>query len=392
MIQDVILQFTVLLTAALLVRLTIERLHLPGLVGLILLGMLIGPGGAALLPDEPVVELLGEVGLIFLMFLAGVEIDLNIFRRHRRETVLFGLMAFGFSLVPAVAAGLALGYSLTAAVLLGTLLASHTLIAYPVIEQLGLLHRRSVVIGIGGTLVTDTLALLVLAVAIQAAGHNPEQGGGWQWLVPLGALAVLTAGSIWLLPRISRAFFRRSWITPAEKGLYVFVVILLLAMATELIGTEAILGAFLAGVCLNRALAARRELREHVEFAGRLLFIPFFFVSTGMRLELQVFMGEARVWLLAGLLLGLVLLGKATAAWAIGARYGYCRADRVLLIGLTIPQAAATLAVTLTARQAQLFGEDMVDAVILLIFATCLAGPLLAGYVGKQLRSGADPP
>lgn len=386
MVEDTILQFTVLLAAALVVRLTIERLHLPGLVGLLLLGMLAGPDGAGLLPREPVVELLGEVGLIFLMFLAGLEIDLDIVRRHRRETFLFGLTAFGFSLVPAVAAGLLLGYPVTAAILLGTLLSSHTLLAYPIIEQLGLLHRRSVVVGIGGTLITDTLALILLAVTIQFAGRNDGALGGWRWLVPLVALALLTAVSLWLLPRITRSFFQRTWITPAEKGLYVFVVILLLAMATEWIGSEAILGAFLAGVCLNPVLAARQELRSHIEFVGRLLFIPFFFVSTGMRLELEVFTGQPGVWLLAALLVGLVLFGKTTASWWIGSRYGYSPRDRVLLVGLTIPQAAATLAVTLTARQAQLFGEDMVDAVILLIFVTCLTGPLLTRFVGQKLR------
>ena len=204
-------------------------------------------------------------------------------------------------------------------------------------------------------------------------------------LVPLILLALLAVVAIWLLPRFSRSFFGRTWITPAEKGLFVLVVLMLLAMATELIGTEAILGAFLAGVCLNPVLAERRELRHHVEFAGRLLFVPFFFVSTGMRLELEVFTGQADVWLLAALLLGLVLFGKAAASWSIGAWYDYPRRDRILLIGLTMPQAAATLAVTLRALEAGLFQEDMVDAVILLIFVTCLAGPLVTRYEGKRL-------
>jgi Kef-type K+ transport system membrane component KefB len=384
-IEDPILQFTVLLTAALIVRLTVERLHLPGLVGLLVMGMLLGPGGTAVLPREPVVELLGDVGLIYLMFVAGLEIDLDIVRENRRETMLFGVLAFSCSLLPAVAAGLLMGYPLKAALLLGTLLSSHTLLAYPIIERLGLLHRRSVVTGIGGTLVTDTLALVLLAIVIQTAGVENSDGGGWQWLVPLVLLASIVGASLWAVPRFSRYFFRRAWITGPEKALYVLVVLLLLATAAELIGTEKILGAFLAGVCLNRALAEREELRGHLEFAGRLLFIPFFFVSTGMRLELEIFTGEWSVWLLAALLLALVVLGKATASWLIGVWYGYTRRDRLLLIGLTIPQAAATLAVTLTAREAGLFEEQMMDAVILLIFVTCLGGPLLTKYAGKRL-------
>ncbi len=166
-------------------------------------------------------------------------------------------------------------------------------------------------------------ALVLLAVTIQFAGRTDGRFGGWQWLVPLVALAVLTAVSLWLLPRFSRFFFRQTDITPAEKGLYVFVVILLLAMATEWIGTEAILGAFLAGVCLNPVLAAQEELRSHIEFAGRLLFIPFFFAATGMRLELEIFTWHPSVWLMGTLLVGLVLFGKTAASWWIGAWYGY---------------------------------------------------------------------
>ena len=390
MIADPILQFTLLVAATLAVRLSVERMHLPGLVGLLVMGMLLGPDGTDVLPHEPVVELLGKVGLIFLMFLAGLEIDLNIIRHHRRETAAFGLMAFGFSLVPSVVVGLLLGYPFQAALLLGTLLSSHTLLAYPVIEQLKLLHRRSVVVGIGGTLVTDTLALVMLAVVIQTAGLGNGEGGSWQWLVPLVSLAVLVAAAIWLVPRISRSFFDRAQNTPAEKGLFVLVVLMVLAVTTELMGTESILGAFLAGVCLNPVLAERRDLRHQVEFAGRLLFVPFFFVSTGMRLELAVFSGQANVWLLAALLLGLVLFGKTTASWLIGVWYGYSRWDRILLVGMTTPQAAATLAVTVTALRAELFEPDMMDAVILLIFVTCLLGPLVTRYAGRKLDREED--
>lgn len=384
--MDPIIQFAVVLTLALAVMLLARRIQLPGIVGLLVAGMLIGPGGAGFLPREPVVELLGSVGLLYLMFLAGAEVDLDILRYYYREAVAFGLLAFSLSLAPAIAAGLLLGFGAEAAILLGSLLSSHTLVAYSVIQRFRLLHHRPIVIAIGGTLVTDTLALILFAIVISAAAGATESIPTGV-IAPLAGLAVLTAVSLWLVPRISRAVFLRTAATPAEKAVYVLVVVLLLAIAADVIGTETILGAFLAGVSLNRVLGRRDTLREHVEFVGNALFIPFFFVSTGMLLELQVFYGRLDTWLLAALLIAIVFIGKTSAAWIIGAVYGYSRRSRFAIIGLTVPQAAATLAVTVIAREAGLFPETLVDAVIILILVTCLFGILITRRAASALTN-----
>jgi Kef-type K+ transport system membrane component KefB len=384
-IQNPVLQFTLLITAALVVQLALRRVGLPGLLGLLFVGMLAGPGGLDIVPIELVVELLGEIGLIFVMFVAGFEIDLRIVSRHRTETVGFGLLAFGLTGLPAALVGiLVLDMEPAASVLLGALVSSHTLLAYPVLLRLGLLDRLPVMTAVGGTLLTDTLALLVLAVVI-----TPPIGEGlpFGWALPLVLLALLTAAVLWGVPRLARVFFARSWTTRVDRALFAMTVLLLLAAITELIGTEAILGAFLAGVALNRSLASHEVLREHIEFVGRLLLIPFFFVWTGMLLEVEVLTDWPGVWGLAGILLGLVVLGKSAASWIVGARYGYGVLDRVLMIGLTIPQAAATLAITVTAREAGLFGEEVVDAVIIVIFVSCLLGTLISGRVGRRLAS-----
>lgn len=382
-VADVILQFTILVTAALVVQLTVERMHLPGLIGLLLIGMLIGPGGAGILPREPVVELLGRVGLVYIMFLAGVEINLDVVKRHKQEAAAFGLLAFSLSIVPAIAVGALMGLPWGGALLLGTALSSHTLLAYPIVKRLGLVNREPVVTAIGGTLLTDTLALVLLAVVIQTTGTGEDTG--WHWLVSLLLLIGVVAISLPTVPRIARFVFGQAKASRAEKALFVLVVLLVLASVTELIGTEAILGAFLAGLCLNRPLTRRDELHEHLGFVGRMLFIPFFFIDTGMRLELEVFAGHYQVWLLAGLLLVVVLLGKGSSSWLIGRIYGYSRRDRVVMIGLTVPQAAATLAVTVTARREGLLDEKTVDAVIVVIFVTCLLGPLLSRFAGRRL-------
>ena len=387
-IEDPILQFTLLITAALAVQLALRRIGLPGLLGLLFVGMLAGPGGLDIVPVQPVVELLGEIGLIFVMFIAGFEIDLRIVRRHRAETGLFGILAFGLTGVPAALAGfLLLGFEPAASILLGALVSSHTLLAYPVLLRLGLLDRLPVMTAVGGTLVTDTLALLVLAVVI-----TPSLGEGLPmgWALPLVLLAVLVAASLLGVPRLARAFFDRPWTTRVDRALFAMTVLLLLAAATELIGTEAILGAFLAGVALNRSFAAHGVLREHIEFVGRILFIPFFFVWTGMLLEIDVLLDWPGVWGLAGVLLVLVVVGKAVASWIIGAVYGYRFLDRLLMVGLTIPQAAATLAITVTAREAGLFGEEVVDAVIIVILLSCLMGTVLSDRVGRLLASDEE--
>ncbi len=384
-VQDPILQFTVLVLAALVVQLTVERIHLPGLVGLLVLGMLLGPGGFQVMPMEPVVDFLGPVGLIYVMFLAGLEIDLDVARDHARETMTFGGLAFIFSLVPAVVAGFfLLGFELRGALLLGALISSHTLLAYPVVERLGLLHRVSVVMAIGGTLLTDTLALVILAVVISTV-----EPGALAWVAPLVALAVIAAAALWGVPRLSRSVFRRDAVTRAEKALFVLVVLLVLASATEVTGTEDVLGAFIAGIALNRVLADREELREHIEFVGRMIFIPFFFIYTGMLLELEQLV-RPQILLLSGLLLLLVVAGKAAAAWVTGARYGCPRTDRLLMIGLTTPQAAATLAITITASQAGLLDDQVVDAVVLLILVTALAGPIIVMRAGERIRARMD--
>lgn len=379
-ITDPILQFTVLTAAALIVRLTLERMHLPGLVGLLAIGAVAGPGGLGLLPREPVVELLGSVGLVFIMFLAGAEVDLDILAERRQETLTFGLSAFALSLAPAIGVGLLAGYGWSGALPLGAALCSHTLLTYPIVERLGLLGRPAVVAAIGGTLLTDTLALVLLVLTVEKSG----QGGMWDRAQPLLLLVVLAAVCWTLVPRFSRHFLEHAHTSRPEKALFVLVVILVLSSATELIGTENILGAFLAGVCLNRPIRRRKELHEHLAFVAQMLFIPFFFIDTGMRLELGVFT-RTDVWALAAALLGVVVFGKAAASWLTGWLYGYPPWDRGLMVGLTVPQAAATLAVTVIARGAGLFDELLMDAVILLIFLTCLIGPLLTRFAGGRV-------
>jgi Kef-type K+ transport system membrane component KefB len=387
-ITDPIFQFTILVTVALIVQLTVERLAIPGIVGLLVIGMFLGPGGYEVLDRGPVVTLLGSVGLVYIMFLAGLEIDLDVVRHHKAETGTVGVLAFSLSLAPAIGIGMAYGYGWTGAILLGAALSSHTLISYPMVESRGLVHQRPVVAAVGGTLITDTLALVLLVLVVQSATAGANV---WDWSRPIVLLVALVLFSILVIPRLASYFFRRLGKGQAENALFALAVVMLLSSTADLIETESILGAFLAGVCLNEAVRAREDFRHHLQFVGRMLFIPFFFIETGMRLELEVFTGETAVWGLSALLVGGVLLGKAAAAWISGHVFDYSVPARVLMTGMTIPQAAATLAVVVIGQQAGIFDDTLVDAIIIAIFFTCILGPVITRFAIGKMKERALP-
>lgn len=383
-IEDPILQFTVLVALAFAVQFTFDKLHLPTLVGLLAAGMVLGPGGLGVLPHGPVIEMLGLVGLLYIMFLAGLEIDLGVVRRHKAESASVGTMSFAAPMALALGVGLAYGLEWAGAILLGAALSSHTLVSYPMLESAGMISRRPVVATTGGTLLTDTTSLVVLVLIMQLAVDT--EASVLIALMPLFLLVLLIAGALVVVPRIAGRLVANLEYSQAQSALFALFVLMTLSAAAELIGTEEILGAFLAGVCLNRAVRPRHTLSEHVQFVGRMLFIPFFFIHTGTLLELRVFVEQPDTWLLAGALFAAIVAGKGFSAIAAGRLNGYSRAERLLIFGVTIPQAAATLAVVLTGQAAGLFDATIVDAVIIVIFLTCSIGPLVARWAVKRMK------
>jgi Kef-type K+ transport system membrane component KefB len=380
-IEAVIIQFSVVVAAALAVQLAFEQTRVPGLIGLILLGMAIGPGGADVLPEEPVVELFGSIGLLYIMFVAGVEIDLDQVHRRKAEAAAFGGMAFTLAFVSAFAAGWLFGLGVWGGLLLGAALSSHTLVAYPMVNSLGLAHRRPIVAATGGTLLTDTASLLVLVIVVRSAGGD----GGWSWLVPIVSLAALAGAALLVVPRLAQALLSSETYTLAEKALFLLATLLVLSVLADLIGTEDILGAFLAGISLNRALQEREDLKEHIEFAGRMLFLPFFFVDTGMRLELAA-LQDLSTWRMAIALVAVILVTKGLAAAATAWLFGYSKVEGMAVASLSLPQAAATLAVVVIGIELDLVDQATADAIIIVIFVTCLVGPLLTRYAAHRME------
>lgn len=381
-ITDPVLIVALAMAAFLVVPPLFERLRLPGIIGLIVAGAVLGPHGAGLLARDATIVLLGTVGLLYLVFLAGLELDLERFREYRRLSLGFGLLSFGLPMLLGSLAMPALGYGVAGALLIGSILGSHTLLAYPIVSRLGLARQRAVTTVVGGTLVTDTLALTALAV-ISAIVGGAAGAGAWARL--LGGLALFVALVWWGVPWLGHWFFQRVPMQTPPAFVFLLAVLFVVAYLAQLAGAQPIIGAFLAGLTLNRLVPEPGALMNRVRFVGNTVFVPFFLLSVGMLVDVRVLTGGTRVWVLAGALWLLLLLGKSSAVLLSARLFGYARDEAGVMLGLSLPQAAATLAVTFVGLEIGLFEETLVNAVIVLILVSCLVGSFLVERYGREL-------
>jgi Kef-type K+ transport system membrane component KefB/nucleotide-binding universal stress UspA family protein len=375
-----------------------ERLRLPGLIGLLVAGALVGPHGLGVLARDATIVLLGTVGLLYLVFTAGLELDLHRFAEYRRRSLVFGILSFALPFLLAVAVTPSLGFDLRAALLMGAIVGSHTLLAYPIVSRLGLVQNAAVTTVVGGTLVTDTLALAVLAVVAGSVGGPVD---ALFLLRLLGGLAVYVTAVAWGVPRLGRWFFRRTPGQPAMEFIFLLSVLFVCAYAATLAGAQPIIGAFLAGLTLNRLIPNEGPHMNRIRFVGNAIFIPFFLLSVGMLVDPRVLTESRRVWLLAGGIVAVVHVGKLAAAWGTQRLFRYSTNEGIVAFGLSLPQAAATLAVTFVGLEIGLFDDDVVNAVVVMILVTGLVGPSLVERAGhalaleeerKPFDPGASPP
>jgi len=381
-ISDPVLIFALAMAIFLAGPVLFERLKIPGIIGLIVLGTIVGPNVLHLLDRDFTFELLGQVGLLYLVFLAGLELDLNRFQERRTQSIVFGLLSFAFPMGLSILVMPLLGFGMPAAVLIGAIVGSHTLLAYPVVSRLGILKNRAMVTVIGGTLVTDTLALTVLAIVGGTLDGTPD---AMYWLQLFGKLALYAAVVLIAVPRVGRWFFRNVPSQAPAEFLFLMVVLFGTAWAAELAGAQPIIGAFLAGLTLNRLIPLVSPLMTRVRFVGNALFIPFFLLSVGMLVDPRVLLAASDVWILAGALTGLVLVGKFAGALAGMLLFRHSIAEGMAMYGLSVPQAAATLAVTFVGLEMGLFGEAIVNAVIVMIVITVFIGPWLVDRFGREI-------
>ncbi|MBR5277333.1 MAG: cation:proton antiporter [Bacteroidaceae bacterium] len=392
-ITDTTWIFFIVLCIILFAPLLFTKLRMPHIIGMIFAGLLIGPHGFNILAYDSSFELFGDVGLFYIMFLASLEINMQEMKMAQGGAVLLGLTAFIFPLAIGVVANMTLlDYGLAASVLLASMYASHTLIAYPIVARYGLSRLRCVNFAVGGTIVTDTLTLFVLAVI---GGLYKGDSGAWFFTALLLKMILLTMVIVFVFPRIARYFFRKY-----NDGIiqYIFVMAMLFLGAglMELVGMEGILGAFITGLALNRLIPRSSPLMKHIEFVGNALFIPYFLIGVGMIINLKVLFGGGNALMVAGVMIVIALFGKWLASLVTQKVYGMSGDERRLMFGLSNAQAAATLAAVLVGYNiiledgSRLLNDDVLNGTIVLILVTCVISSILTETSSRKIAMSGE--
>jgi Kef-type K+ transport system membrane component KefB len=374
-------KFAIVMAGIVAVPAITRRVRVPELVGLLVFGVLLGPHFLEVAGlDHPIAQFFADLGRLMLMFTAGLEIDIKLFRKAQTRCLTFGLITTLLPQLLGTACGLAFGYPIIPAIVIGSLLASHTLISLPIVTRLGALRLEPVVVAIGATVVSDTLSLIIfgICVSLYTTGFSPfglaVQIGEVAIFIPFILIGVSRAGA-WVLSKLQD-----------NEGSYFVTMLGIMAVAgvlADFINLPDIVGAFLAGVAVNAA-AEGHPAKGKLIFVAEALFIPIFFVVTGL-LVAPVEVGQTifdKFWLVAGIV-GSLIMGKGMAAAITGRAFGYARQARLTMWALTLPQVAATLAATLVgyntlnAAGARLLDEKMFNAVLVLLVVTSILGPAL---------------
>ena len=373
-----------------------ERFKIPGMVGLIMVGILVGPHGIDIWPDNPVMmTVLSEMGVLLVLFYAGLEIDLAVFKRVGGRAISFGLTTLLLPLSAGAALGYLTGYGLNAAILIGSLIASHTLLGFPILQKLGLASRESVLVTISGTIFTDIVSLLILAVCVQIHRTGFDEATLALEVVEVGAYAAIV---LFVVSRIADHVIRKYSTSHDIQMLALLIVIGVCSLMAQVINLEPIVGAFLAGVATSRSLRGT-EGRAHIEVIGNTIFVPAFFFMIGMKINA----GEIlrMLWdnpLFSGGLLLALFGAKFLAAWSVGWLSGYSVLDRLNMWSLTLPQVAATIAATVVAhRTLNSAGEPLIDktvvsGIFVLVMLTATIGPIMTGRFSKAILQKESPP
>lgn len=373
------MKFLLILVIILAAPLLLNKLRIPHLLGLIIAGAIIGPNGFNLVLRDSSIILSGTAGLLYIMFLAGLEIDLGDFKKNKWKSLTFGMYTFLVPMALGTLVGLyVLNFSMLTSILLASMFASHTLIAYPIISKLGITKDKAVGITVGGTMITDTLALLVLTVIVEMAVGEVDD---WFWY-RLGAAIILFFAFVMIVfPIVGRWFFKRCE-DNVSQYIFVLVMVFLGAYLAELAGLESIIGAFLAGMALNRLIPSTSPLMNRVEFVGNAIFIPFFLIGVGMLIDYRAFFTNWDTIKVGAVMIVVATVAKFVAAWMTQKTFRMSVDQRRVIFGLSNAQAAATLAAVMVGYNVilgetpvgepiRLLNESVLNGTILMILVTC---------------------
>ncbi|MDR2971699.1 MAG: cation:proton antiporter [Bacteroidales bacterium] len=392
-LQNPVLIFAVILAIILFAPILLNRIKIPHLIGLIIAGVMIGPNGFYLI-EKSNVELFGKVGLLYIMFLAGLEIDMIEFKKNSMKSAVFGFYTFVIPMGLGFLGGYyLLQFSILNSILLASIFASHTLIAYPILGKFGITKNRAVNIAVGGTVITDTLALLVLAVIVKM---TTGEINNMFWVLLGSSILIFGCIVIFIFPIIGRWFFKHNS-DNISQYIFVLAMVFLGAVIAEAAGIEAIIGAFLVGLSLNRLIPHTSPLMNRIEFVGNALFIPFFLIGVGMIVNYKAFIKDWETLKVAGIMIVIATTAKFLAAWFTQKTFRFTRDERRLIFGLSNAQAAATLAAVLIGYNIELtqetinslglegffdpgklLNENILNGAILMILFTCTMASMVA--------------
>jgi Kef-type K+ transport system membrane component KefB len=392
-LKNPVIIFSLVLFIILFAPILFNKIKVPHIIGLILAGVIVGPYGLNLLRRDSSIVLFGTVGLLYIMFLAGLEIDLTEFKKNRKKIIVFGLCTFLLPLIfGALASYYVLGFSFLSSVLLASMFSTHTLISYPIASRYGVARNRAVTLTIGGTMITDILALLILAAV---AGMTKEEVSSSFWYT-LGISSLVFVGIVFfVLPFIVRWFFKR-FDDSVSQYIFVLAIVFLSSFLAEAAGLEAIIGAFFSGLILNRFVPHTSPLMNRIDFVGNALFIPFFLISVGMLVDITVLIKGWGALKVASVIVTLAIITKYIAALITQKVFNLLPEEGKMIFGLSTSHAAATLAIilvgyniiigeTATGEPIRLLNEDVLNGTILLILVSCAISSFVVERASRQL-------
>lgn len=384
LVTSPVLIFLIVLAIILLVPMLLSRLKLPHVIGMILAGVVIGPFGCNIVARDMSFEVFGQVGILYLMFLAGIEIDMYHLKKNLRRGIVFGMFTFAVPLILGIASvAVFLHFDALTAVLMASMFAAHTLLSYPIVSRYGLTKNRAVVIAIAGTIFTVIGSLMVLAGSVSVARDGSLSV--ITLLRLLGELAVYCVGVVYVYPRVTRWFFRR-YNDGIAQFVYILVMVFLAAQTAMWIGVEGVFGAFFSGIVLNRFIPARSSLMGRIEFVGNALFIPYFLIGIGMLIDVRaIFSGWDAAYV--ALVMSLTAMaGKWLAAFITQKIYRMQPVERSIMYQLSNAHTAVALAVVTIGYQLGIFNEAVLDGTVVMILVTCTVSSVGTARAAARLK------
>lgn len=369
-----------LLGTIFLVPMVCRKIRIPSIVGFILVGIIAGPNGLHLILGSDVIQTLGKIGMLYIMLQAGIEVDINDFRQNRNNSIVFGLYSFIFPFILGLLTSKMLGFDWITSSLMGAMYGSHTLMTYPIVSRYGVQKNSAVNIAVGGSMLTISLALLVLAIIKSNVIQNYTMT---TWGI-VGRIVLTLILIALVFPWFAQRFFKR-WSDPNTGFLIVMTMMVVSALLADWCGLEGILGAFICGVAMNRLVPNLSPVMMRINFVGNLIFVPLFLMGVGMMIDMTLLWSGWTTLIIAVVMVATKLIGKWVAAWMAQKSFGLQPVERQLIFGLTHATAAGTLAIVTIGYQIGIFNAEILNASVIMILALCSSSSFITEYAAKQL-------